>query len=47
MDTRHPHLLPGLPVFRVTAVEGSAMQGETEKIMYAPLAGLVSYHVDG
>ena len=34
-------------VFRVTAVEGSAMQGETEKIMYAPLAGLVSYHVDG
>lgn len=33
-------------VYRVTAVEGSAMQGETEKIMYAPIAGLVSYHID-
>lgn len=33
-------------VYRVTAVEGSAMQGQSEKIMYAPLAGLVSYHID-
>lgn len=34
-------------VYRVTAPAGSAMQSATEKIMYAPLAGIVSYRVDG
>lgn len=34
-------------VFKVTAASGSAMQGRSEKIMYAPLSGIVTYHIDG
>lgn len=33
-------------VYRIIASEGSAMQGQAEKILYAPLSGLVSYHID-
>lgn len=34
-------------VFKVVGSEGTAMQSQAEKVMYAPLAGMVSYLVDG